>query len=98
SRRDRIAEEQAVQDAARREVESLRARADAAVGLAEERLAQHGREVARLAEREATLADERHRVEAELAGAQETERRAAAALDEVRTADAQARDRLAGAE
>ena len=98
TRRDRLAEEAAAHDAARREVETRRARAEASVQMDEARIAGIAREVGRLAERQAALAEERHRVELALADATETERRLAAALGEVREADAQARDRLAAAE
>jgi chromosome segregation protein len=98
TRRDRLAEESAANDAARREVETRRARAEASVQIDEARIAGIGRELGRLGEREATIGEERHLVERDLAEATERERRLADALGELRAADAQARERLAAAE
>jgi chromosome segregation protein len=64
----------------------------------EERIGRIGRDLAALADRDAAIAAERHRLQADLAAALEAESRAGAALAEVRAADAQARDRLAAAE
>jgi chromosome segregation protein len=98
SRRDRLAERHATADAARREIEATRARADAAGRLDEERIAQADREAARLAERERATAEERDALRAEVAVAASREREARAALDELRAADSADRDDLAVAE
>ncbi|HEX5823883.1 MAG TPA: hypothetical protein VFY18_05410, partial [Candidatus Limnocylindrales bacterium] len=98
ARRDRLAADQAAADAARREIEGRRARAEATIAMDEERIARAERDVVALAEREERIAEERRLVGQELAAAFETEARAATALAEVRAADTAARDRLTTAE
>jgi len=98
ARRDRLATDQAAADATRREIEARRARAEATVAMDEERIVRAERDAIALAEREERIAAERGRVGEDLAGAVETEMRAAAALAEVRAADTAARDRLTAAE
>jgi chromosome segregation protein len=97
-RRDRLAAEQSAADAARREVEARRARAEATVAMDEERIVRAERDAIALTEREDQIAEERRRLGVELSAATEREERAAAVLAEVRAADAAARDRLGGAE
>jgi chromosome segregation protein len=96
--RDRLLADQSAQDGARREAESVRARAEAAVAIDAERIERCDREAATLSAREGDLGVERDRLAAELATAERQERAAAAALAEIRAADAAARDRLASAE
>ncbi len=97
-RRDRIVAEQATADAARREIEGRRARAEATVAIDEERIVRAERDVVVLAERREQIAEERRRLTAELSAATEREERSGAALAEVRAADAAARERLSAAE
>jgi len=97
-RRDRLAGQQAEADAARREIEGRRARAEATVTIEEERIVRAEREAVTLAEREERIGADRRQLAAELSAAVEREERAAAGLAEVRAADAAARDRLAAAE
>ncbi|MEO5941611.1 MAG: hypothetical protein ABIZ72_11290, partial [Candidatus Limnocylindrales bacterium] len=97
-RRDRLANQQAASDAARREVEGRRARAEATVAMDEERIVRAERDGVALHEREEQIAEERRRLASELSTASEREERAAAVLAEVRAADAAARDRLSAAE
>jgi chromosome segregation protein len=96
--RDRLHADQAIHDGARRDAESGRARAEAAIAIDTERIERCDRESAGLVEREAELAAEREALGAELAVAQHREESAATALAEVREADATARDGLAAAE
>ncbi len=98
ARRDRLAAQVSAHDAARREIESVHARAQAAVAMGEERLARADRDTAALAERERSLEGERETLRAELAAAASREEAARTALDELRAADAVDRDRLATAE
>jgi chromosome segregation protein len=98
ARRDRLALEQAAADAARRDIEARRARAEATVAMDEERIVRSEREAIALAERQEHIDAERRLVADQLAAAVETEERAAAALAEVRAADAAARDQLTTAE
>jgi chromosome segregation protein len=97
-RRDRLAAQQAAADAARRDIESRRARAEATVAMDEERIVRSERDAIALAEREEQIAEERRRLATELSATAEREERAGAVLAEVRAADAAARDRLAEAE
>ncbi len=97
-RRDRLAVDQAGADAARREIEGRRARAEATVAMDEERIVRAERDAVALAEREERIAAERRVLAADLSAAAEREERAAAALAEIRAAEAAARDRLATAE
>ena len=97
-RRDRLAGQQSEADAARRDVEGRRARADATVAIEEERIVRAERDGRALAEREERIGEERRNLAAELSGAVEREERAGAGLAEVRAADAAARDRLSAAE
>jgi chromosome segregation protein len=96
--RDRLHAEQSAQDAARRDVESVRARAEASATIDAERIDRADREGAALSAREADLSVERDRLAAELATAERQEQAAAAALADVRAADAEARTQLAAAE
>jgi chromosome segregation protein len=96
--RDRLAGEQAVRDAARRDLEARRARAEAAIALDEERIARADRESAVLADRAAVLAAERDRLAAELTGAAVLEGRTRDALAELHAADSLDRERLAAAD
>jgi chromosome segregation protein len=97
-RRDRLAAQQAEVDAARREVEGRRARAEATVAIDEERIVRAERDAVALAEREEQIAEERRGLAAELSAASVREEDAATELTELRLADAAARDRLASAE
>ncbi|MEZ0240074.1 MAG: AAA family ATPase, partial [Chloroflexota bacterium] len=96
--RDRAGASQAAQDAARREAEAARARGEASAAIDEERIDRADREGAALSAREATLVAEREGTAADLAVAEQKERAAAAALADIRSADAAARDRLTAAE
>ena len=98
SRRDRLAAQAATVDAARRDAEAIHARAQASIGLGEDRAARADREAASLADREQGIETERATLRAELAAATAREAAARAALDELRTADAADRERLATAE
>jgi chromosome segregation protein len=98
SARDRLHADQAAQDATRRDAESARARAEAAVAIDTERIDRCDREAAALSTRDGELAAERDRLATDLAGAQRNEQAAAAALAEIRAADAAAREHLATAE
>ncbi|HXI79498.1 MAG TPA: AAA family ATPase [Verrucomicrobiae bacterium] len=98
ARRDRLAAEQAASDAARREIEGRRARAEATVAMDEERIVRAERDAIALARREEDLIEGRRLLGQELAAAAATETHAAAALSEIRAADSVARERLSGAE
>ncbi len=98
ARRDRLAEESGNRDAARRDAENRRARAEASTVIAEERMARADRDVAALGERERALAEERDALRAEIAATSAAEAGARGALAEVQTADAADRERLATAE
>jgi chromosome segregation protein len=97
-RRDRLAAQQAEADAARREIEGRRSRAEATVAMDEERIVRAERDAVALAEREEQISAERLNLAAELSTAVEREDRAAGDLAELRAADVAARDRLAAAE
>ena len=98
ARRDRLAEEAGAREAARRDAEHRRARAEAATMMAEERMARADREILLLRERERALAEERDALRTEIAITAEREVAARTSLAEVHTADAADRDRLAAAE
>ncbi|HEV8402249.1 MAG TPA: chromosome segregation protein SMC [Candidatus Limnocylindrales bacterium] len=98
ARRDRLAEESAGREAARRDAENRRARAEASTVIAEERIARAERDAAALGERERTLAEDRDSLRAEIATTAAAEAAAREALVEVEAADADDRERLAAAE
>ena len=98
ARRDRLAAEAATREAARRDAENRRARAEASTLMAEERMARADRDVASLGDRERTLTEQRDAMRAEVATTAAAEAAARAALDEVHAADAADRDRLGAAE
>ena len=98
SRRDRLARAQSEAQARQRAAEETHRRAEVAVTLDESRLADLEREAERLVEREIELAAERDRMSAELAGAEEAERRAAAELEKLVGEGADERARLLAAE
>ena len=98
ARRDRLAEEFAGLDSARRDAENRRARAEASTVIAEERMARADREVLALGERERAAAAERDALRAEIATTAAAEAGARQALSEVQTADAADRERLTAAE
>lgn len=97
-RRDRLAARLAAHDAARRDAEHRRARAEASVVMADERIARAEREAAQLIEREAALTVERDGLRAQVAAAIAAEATTRAALGELHEADAADRSRLAEAE
>ncbi len=97
-RRDRLAEHARTSEAARREVERRRARAEAAAQLAEERMRRADADLAGIAARERALAETREALRDEIAVASERELAARAALAETRAADAADRERLTRAE
>jgi chromosome segregation protein len=96
--RDQLAAGIAVRDAARRESESRRARAEAAAAIDEERITRADREAATLAERSRHTEAEREALRMDLASAVALEAGARAALDELLLADTSDRERLASAE
>ncbi|MGP1673747.1 MAG: hypothetical protein ACTS8Z_00860 [Candidatus Limnocylindrales bacterium] len=97
-RRDRLAGRLGTHDAARRDAEHQRARAEAAATMAEERVARAEREAGILTEREGTLAVARDALRAEIAIATTVERDAREALSTLHAADAADRSRLSDAE
>ena len=97
-RRDRLAARLNEYDAARRDAEHARARAEAATALAEERIDRSDREVAALTERETRLVAERDALRREIASAATAERDAREALSSLLDADVADRSRLADAE
>ena len=97
-RRDRLAAQLAEHDGTRRDAEHARARAEAAVTMAEERIARADREAAALVEREASLGTERDRLATDIAVASTRERDAREELAALHSADAADRSRLAEAE
>jgi len=97
-RRDRLAARLATHDGTRRDAEHARARAEAAVTNAEERIARADRESAALVERETSIVDQRDRLRTDVATATTLERDARDALMALHTADAADRSRLAEAE
>jgi chromosome segregation protein len=96
--RDRLASEQATFDAAHRDAEARRARADATATMDEERISRAEREAGALGERARSLVAEREELGSELAVATQREAAAASALVDLRAADAASRDRLSSAE
>ena len=98
ARRDRLSEEAAVREAARREAEHRRARAEASTMMAEERMARADRDITVLGERERALAEERDALRTEIAVSAEREVAARTNLAEVHAADTVDRDRLAATE
>ncbi len=97
-RRDRLAGQVAEIDAARRDAEARRMRAETTISLGEDRIARAERDLASLSEADARIRAEREGLGSELAIAREAEVRARAASSELLTADAADRDRLAAAE
>ncbi len=97
-RRDRLAARSASHDAQRRDAEHARARAEAAVAIAEERTARADREAEALVERENALGSERDAISTEIATATTREREAREALLALHAADAADRARLAESE
>ena len=98
ARRDRLAEESGAREAARRDAENRRARAEASTLIAEERMARAERDVAALGERERALTVERDALRAELATTAAREAGARQALADVHAADVVDRERLAAIE
>ncbi len=98
ARRDRLAEEAGAREAARRDAENRRARAEASTLIAEERMARAERDVATLSDRERALTVERDALRAELATSVAREAGARQALADVHAADVVDRDQLAAIE
>jgi chromosome segregation protein len=98
ARRDQLAQEEAVLEAARRDAEAGRARAGAAAEFDQTRLSELDRQTGELADRERALAAEREGFGEELAAAAARETLLRAELDEIRGAEAVARAHLAEAE
>ncbi len=98
ARRDRLAAAAGEGEAARRDAENRRARAEASTAMAGERMARADRDVAALGERERALAEERDALRREIAATTAGEAAAREALAEIHAADAVDRDRMAGAE
>ena len=98
TRRDRLAADVGANDTVRREVEGRRARAEAAVAMAQGRIDGTERDLAALAERERTAGDERDAVAGELAAAASREQRAREILETLLADDRAERARLAEAE
>ncbi len=98
ARRDRLAEDSGTREAARRDAENRRARAEASTVIAEERMARADRDAAAVAARERALVEERDGLRAEIATTAAAEASAREALTEVEAADAEDRDRLTAAE
>ncbi|MGA3030269.1 MAG: chromosome segregation protein SMC [Candidatus Limnocylindrales bacterium] len=98
ARRDELAAEEASLEAVRREVEVRRARASAAANLDGERIAGLERQTSELARREGQIGAEREGLGEELAAAALREAALRFELEELLTAAAAARGRLAAAE
>ena len=98
ARRDRLADDLGGRDAARRDAEHQRARAEAATAMAEERIARAERDLTTLGDRERDVSTERDAIRAEVAATAAREVAARRALAEVHAADAADRGRLAEAE
>ncbi len=98
TRRDRLANDVAAADRARRDADGRRARAEAAVAMAEARIAGTERDLAALAERERIAGDERDAVAGELAEAASREQQAREVLEGLLADDRAERARLAEAE
>jgi chromosome segregation protein len=97
-RRDRLADQLATTDAARRDAQAGSARALAAATYDEQRIARAETDERALAEREATVLSERDQLSVDVAAAESREAAARAVLDELRSADSADRDRLLAAE
>jgi chromosome segregation protein len=97
-RRDRLVARLATHDGTRRDAEHRRARAEAAVTIAEERATRAERDAASLSDREGALSQEREALRADVAAAAAVESAARAALAELHAADAADRTRLTDAE
>ena len=97
-RRDRISGDVGVHDRIRRDAEARRARAEAAVTLAEGRIGGAERDLATLADRERAAGDERNAVAGDLAAAASREAAAREALEALLADDRAERTRLADAE
>jgi chromosome segregation protein len=97
-RRDRLAEGARTVEAARREADQRRTRAEASAQLAEERMARAELELASIGARERALTTERDALRDEVASSAEREKAARAELAASRAADAVDRERLASAE
>ncbi len=98
ARRDRLAADVAEHDRARREVEGRRARAEAAIALAEARIASVERDLAALADRERSAAEERDAIAGALAAASAREGQARDALEALLSDDRAERARLSESE
>jgi chromosome segregation protein len=98
ARRDRSSRQLTEADRARRDVEAILARADAAATYAEQRIERADEDSRSLAERESVLLAERDALTTEVAAAAAHEERARTILDELRSADAVDRARLVAAE
>ena len=98
TRRDRLAGDVATHERARREAEGRRARSEAAITLAEGRIANAERDLAALADRERGAGDERDAIGSELAQASARETQAREALELLLADDRAERARLAEAE
>jgi chromosome segregation protein len=98
SRRDRLANDVAAHERVRRDVEGRRARAEAALAMAEARIGSAERDLALLADREKVAGDERDAVAGELAAATAREQETRKALDALLADDRAERSRLADAE
>jgi chromosome segregation protein len=98
TRRDRLAGDVATHERARRDAEGRRARAEAAITLAEGRIVNAERDLAALADRERAAGDERDVISDELAAASAREAQAREALDALLADDRAERARLAEAE
>ena len=98
ARRDRIASDVGSNEQARREADARRARAEAAVALADARIAGVAHDLGALADRELAAGAERDIVRAELAAAVTREVRAREILDGMLADDRAERARLADAE
>jgi len=98
TRRDRLAADHGIREAARREAESRRARAEASIAIDEDRIRRSDAESAALGDRGAALEAERATLRADLAAAVGREASTRAVLDELRAADTADRERLAAAE
>jgi chromosome segregation protein len=97
-RRDRLAARLATHDAGRRDAEHQRARAEAAVVMANERMGRADREAAAILEQETARIAERDQLRAAVAMAAEAEEHAREALIALHAADAADRTRLSEAE
>ncbi len=97
-RRDRSAARLASHDAARRDAEHARARAEAAAAMADERIERADRESASLVDRDAAATAEREALRSTIADAVTREREARDAMAALHAADAVDRTRLSEAE